>query len=122
MIKETTNTIRRNKPIALLLATIIISAISPFADAENWPAWRGPRADGTSMEKNIPVEWSNTKNILWKTPLPGKGHASPIVWGDRIFLVTAILKEKSERVLLALDLLAIAGHLAVAITRLQDTR
>lgn len=94
---------RSNSKIThLFLLTALIAALSPLAWAENWPAFRGPRADGTSAEKNIPVKWSSTENVLWKTPLPGKGHASPIVWQDRIFVVTAI-KENSERVLLALD-------------------
>src|SRR5262245_8192218 len=70
--------------------------------AENWPCWRGPRLDGTSAEKNIPVYWSATSNVVWKTELPGLGHASPVVWEDRIFTVTAVL-EKEERALLCLD-------------------
>src|SRR5438477_9625977 len=70
--------------------------------SENWPCWRGPRADGTSLEKKIPVHWSNVSNVLWKTALPGIGHASPIVWEDKIFTVAALLDEK-ERVLLCLD-------------------
>ena len=70
--------------------------------AENWPGWRGPRGDGTSEEKNIPVSWSSSSNVLWKTALPGSGHASPIVWENRLFTVAA-LPEADERVLLCLD-------------------
>ncbi len=70
--------------------------------AENWPCWRGPRGDGTSLEKNIPVRWSATENIRWKVPVPGTGHASPIVWEDRIFLVSC-LEEKQQRILLCYD-------------------
>ena len=70
--------------------------------AEDWPGWRGPRGDGTSTEKNIPIRWSATENIYWKTPIPGIGHSSPAVFGDKIFLTTCLLKEK-ERVLLCLD-------------------
>ncbi|MBN1816340.1 MAG: PQQ-binding-like beta-propeller repeat protein [Sedimentisphaerales bacterium] len=58
--------------------------------------------DGTSLEKEVPVHWSQTENVAWKTPIPGQGHASPIVWGDRIFLVTAE-KSSQERILLCLD-------------------
>ncbi len=83
-------------------AAALVLAFSAFAPAENWPAWRGPRGDGTSLEKNVPVTWSGTKNVVWKTAVPGKGHASPIVWEDRIFLVTA-LKDKAQRLLLCLD-------------------
>lgn len=55
-----------------------------------WPQWRGPLATGVAPHANPPLEWSETKNIRWKTALPGKGHSSPIVWGDRIFLTAAI--------------------------------
>ena len=70
--------------------------------AENWPAWRGPRGDGTSHETNIPFHWSATANVAWKTELPGSGHASPVVWGNRLFTVAA-LAETEERLLLCLD-------------------
>jgi hypothetical protein len=86
----------------LLPAIVLAAALSPALRAENWPAWRGPRGDGTSIEKNVPVKWSAAENVVWKVPLPGKGHASPIVWADRVFLVTAI-EDKEQRVLMALD-------------------
>lgn len=70
--------------------------------AENWPGWRGPRGDGTSHEIGLPLTWSETQNLRWKTSLPGKGHSSPIVWGERVF-VTTCLEAKGERVLLCLD-------------------
>jgi outer membrane protein assembly factor BamB len=79
---------------------MFVAAGSGRALGENWPAWRGPRGDGTSLEKNVPVEWSATENVLWKVPIPGKGHASPIVWGDRIFVVTAL---QQHRLLLCLS-------------------
>ncbi len=72
------------------------------ASAENWPAWRGPRGDGTSLETNVPIHWSATAQVAWKTEVPGVGHASPIVWGNRLFTVAA-LPETQERVLLCLD-------------------
>jgi outer membrane protein assembly factor BamB len=71
---------------------------------ENWPGWRGPRGDGTSQETQIPTSWNGQtgENIAWKTEIPGTGHSSPIVWGDRVFVVTC-LDDKSERALLCLD-------------------
>jgi outer membrane protein assembly factor BamB len=70
--------------------------------AEDWPCWRGPRLDGTSAETGVPIRWSPTENIRWKTALPGKGHSSPVVWGDRVF-VTSCVEDKGERLLLCLD-------------------
>jgi outer membrane protein assembly factor BamB len=55
-----------------------------------WPQWRGPYAAGVSLTGNPPVEWNETKNVKWKIELPGKGHATPIIWGDQIFIATAI--------------------------------
>jgi outer membrane protein assembly factor BamB len=84
-----------------IIATLI--ALGPsLAWAENWPCWRGPRLDGTSLEKNVPIHWSATSNVAWKTKLPGLGHASPIVWGNRLFTVTCV-PESQQRVLLCLD-------------------
>ncbi len=70
--------------------------------SEYWPCWRGPRGDGTSLETAVPVRWTPTENVQWKTPIPGKGHASPIVWDDRIFLVSA-LNDIKQRILICID-------------------
>ncbi|HJZ94530.1 MAG TPA: PQQ-binding-like beta-propeller repeat protein [Gemmataceae bacterium] len=59
------------------------------AIADNWPQWRGPKNDGISEEKNLPGEWSESKNMVWKLPLPGMGSSTPCVWGNRIFLTSA---------------------------------
>jgi hypothetical protein len=85
----------------LTLAALVFS-FACITSAEDWPAWRGPRLDGTSTEKNIPVHWSATSNLVWKTEMPGSGHASPIVWQDRILTVSA-LSQNQARVLLSLD-------------------
>jgi outer membrane protein assembly factor BamB len=68
--------------LALTLALVFIPAV----EAENWPQWRGPELDGISHEKNLPVRWSPADNIAWKLPLPDRSGATPIVWGDYIFL------------------------------------
>lgn len=54
--------------------------------ADHWPQWRGPDSNGISKEKNLPTEWSETKNLAWKIKLPGMGSGTPAVWGDHIFL------------------------------------
>ena len=56
----------------------------------NWPAWRGPLANGVAPHANPPVHWSETNNLRWKIPLPGKAHSSPIVFGDLVFLLAAV--------------------------------
>lgn len=72
----------------LLTVTLVNSAAAKVSS--NWPQWRGPNGQGVSVEKGLPVEWSNTKNVKWKTPIAGRGHSSPIVWGKKIFLTTAL--------------------------------
>lgn len=57
---------------------------------KNWPQWRGPLGTGAAPAADPPIEWSETKNIRWKVTLPGKGHSTPVVWGDRLFLTAAI--------------------------------
>jgi outer membrane protein assembly factor BamB len=66
------------------------STAGASARESNWSGWRGPDGTGISEETNLPVEWSSTKNIKWKTPVVGRGNSSPIIWGRRIFLTTAI--------------------------------
>jgi len=85
------------------LLGLFVAMASPAA-AENWPGWRGPRGDGTSLEANVPVKWNATmgENIAWKVAVPGIAHASPIVWQDRVILVTC-LPDSQERLLLCLD-------------------
>ena len=70
--------------------------------AENWPCFRGPTRQGISNEKDVPLEWSQTSNIVWKRPIPGEGWSSPIVFDDRVFVTTATDGGASFR-LLCLD-------------------
>lgn len=57
--------------------------------AENWPQWRGPRGNGVSLEKGVPVRWSSDENVTWKVSMPAWSGSTPVVWGDRLFLTTA---------------------------------
>ncbi len=68
--------------VLLILGLALVRADGP-AD-QFWPQWRGPRATGVSPSANPPTEWSETRNISWKVEIPGRGSASPIVWGDRL--------------------------------------
>ncbi len=71
-----------------LLAILLTPTLAPFAAAGNWPNWRGPDNTGVSPEA-APVKWSRTKNVAWSVPLPGPAGATPVVWGDRVFLTAA---------------------------------
>jgi outer membrane protein assembly factor BamB len=63
----------------------------------NWPQWRGPLANGVAPRANPPTHWSETNNIRWKIPLQGKGHSSPIVFGDAVYLTTAVQVGEAQR-------------------------
>ena len=59
-------------------------------DSEHWPTWRGPERTGFAPRADPPLQWDGAKNVRWKAALPGRGASTPIVWGDRVFLTTAI--------------------------------
>jgi outer membrane protein assembly factor BamB len=95
------------RPASMRLLTACfacLAALNSAAIAENWPGWRGPRGDGSSTELSPPMKWNGEsgEGIAWKTPIPGRGHGSPIVWADRVFLPTCI-KETGDRQLVCLD-------------------
>jgi len=91
-------------PPKCLCFVFCLALLTGPAAAEDWPCWRGPRGDGSSLEKNAPVRWNGPEgeNIAWKVALAGSGHASPIVIGQRIFMV-ACVEETHDRLLLCLD-------------------
>ena len=71
-----------------------------FDAAQDWPWWRGPARNGIgSADQQPPLRWSDTENVLWKSPIPGRGHGSPIVVGDQVFLATADHESESQSVL-----------------------
>jgi outer membrane protein assembly factor BamB len=78
--------------VVVCLATVAAFSIFPSSAAPNtnWSSWRGSEGTGISAETNLPTEWSPEKNIKWKAALPGRGHSSPIVWENKIFLTTDI--------------------------------
>ena len=79
----------------VILGLFVISAGLWAAEESNeaekyWPAWRGPNATGVAPLGNPPIEWNENQNIRWKLSIPGKGHSSPVIWGDLVFVTTAI--------------------------------
>ena len=86
--------IRRLAPSLLAAAAVLMMTGRPVArdvsDARYWAQWRGPQATGVSPTAKPPLEWSETKNIRWKKEIPGRGSGTPIVWGDRVYVLTAV--------------------------------
>jgi outer membrane protein assembly factor BamB len=78
------------------LAALILASFS-IVYAENWPGWRGPGNLGISTEKGIPTQWDLSRNVKWKVDVPGLGHSSPIIWGNRIFVTTAVNSDPKEQ-------------------------
>ncbi len=80
-------------PLVFLFFSLV-QGIFADDDHRNWPQWRGPTWNGVAPEGNPPVSWSESKNLVWKSDIPGSGWSTPIIWGDRIFIHTAIPLDK----------------------------
>jgi hypothetical protein len=76
----------------LIAVVTSFALISPLAQADNWPAWRGSDGLGHSGETNLPLKWSATENVRWKIALPDEGNSTPAVWGERVFITQATEK------------------------------
>jgi outer membrane protein assembly factor BamB len=85
--------------LALLIGTFQARGDSDLDSRKesNWPAWRGPNANGTSATANPPLHWDARTNIKWKAELTGRGSASPLVWGDRVFVLSALKTDRVAR-------------------------
>jgi hypothetical protein len=84
------------------LSLLMVISLRGSVSAENWPAWRGLRGDGTCTEQGLPTTWSKSENVAWKVPLPERGNSTPIVWKDRVFVTQAVEKE-GRRTLMCFD-------------------
>lgn len=78
----------RTLTLALSL-TMLLPALAVSEDGSDWPRWRGPENDGMARG-DAPLHWSDSEHIKWKAEIPGRGHSSPVIWGDRIFVTTSI--------------------------------
>ena len=81
--------------LTVVLLLVLSAALPGTGAAESnaedyWPQWRGPMATGVAPHGDPPIEWGPEKNIAWKVEIPGKGYASPIVWEDRVYVLTAV--------------------------------
>ena len=87
----------------LVLVLVAVVLVGPAAYAQDWPAFRGPTGQGHSAERGLPVEWSESTNVLWKMPVPGRGWSSPVVSGGRVWLTTSTGEGAGSLRLLAYD-------------------
>lgn len=81
------------------VVVVVLLTVSQAARSENWPQWRGPKNNGISNETNAPTKWSKMENVAWRLPMPGPAGATPVVWGERIFL-TSVDKGSGDLLLL----------------------
>ncbi len=81
--------------VSVFLLSNLAQGAGPTHEAqEYWPQWRGPMASGVAPHSRPPLEWSETKNVRWKIRIPGRGNATPIVWGDAVYVQTAVKTDK----------------------------
>lgn len=73
------------------------AAVADSASEKFWPQWRGPLGTGVGPQATPPMNWSETNNIKWKLPIPGEGDSTPIAWGDRVFVLSAIPAETENK-------------------------
>lgn len=79
--------------LAVSTLLFVIASLAPAAD--HWPSWRGPTANGVAPPSaDPPIKWDDKTNIKWKVPVPGRGSATPVVWGDKLFFLTAIQTDR----------------------------
>ena len=84
----------------MLVLSLIAAMSQSLPAADDWRVWRGPNGNGVAAEgQSVPTQWSTSKNVVWKTPVSGRGHSSPIVFDDKIVLTTADEKQKTQSVL-----------------------
>ena len=84
------------RSILVLLVAMVLQLAAQAAN--HWPRFRGPEARGISDNSKLPLTWSSTENVLWKTRIPGSGWSSPVVWGDRIFLTSVVSEADEEKI------------------------
>jgi outer membrane protein assembly factor BamB len=77
-------------PSHLSFASTIILLLTSVTSGENWSHWRGPAGNGSSLDATPPLEWSATKNVKWKVPVPGRGSGSPVIWENKVFVTSSV--------------------------------
>lgn len=78
-----------------ILLCVLVPAVAACGAPDDWPRWRGPFDTGMARG-DLPLRWSDEENVAWKTPIPGRGFSSPVIWGDRLFLTSAVPAKAPE--------------------------
>ena len=81
-------------PISAILVLTVVPA--PTVHAQHWPQFRGPQAGVAADDPRLPDTWTTTENVAWRIDIPGRSWSSPIVWGDHVFVVTAVNTKASQ--------------------------
>jgi outer membrane protein assembly factor BamB len=102
---------RRATILGGLLPLLLLLNASEISAAHEWPEFRGPTGQGHAAGKNLPLEWSATKNVVWKQSVPGSGWSSPVIAGGRIFLTTGVTTSDQKAALHALALDGASGRI-----------
>lgn len=106
----------------VLITTLVLLGRIATASAQDWPEFRGPGGQGHSPEHGLPLEWAETRNVAWKTPLPGLGWSSPVVSGGRVWITTAIEERGVSLRLMAFDVVTGREALNVEVFHLTGAR
>ena len=85
------------RQLVIAIASAVLLASIARADTPNWPQFRGAQSDGLGAGATLPESWSTTENVVWKTDIPGWGWSSPVVWGERIFVTSAVGEQELKR-------------------------
>lgn len=96
LMSKANHSVTMASPLTVVVLLFCLHGMLSAQTQEHWPQFRGPDARGVASGPNLPDRWSATENIAWKTDVPGRGWSSPIVWGDRVFLTTAVNSGEME--------------------------
>src|SRR5439155_15125448 len=80
----------------LWIASFGLVLLATPAQADNWTQFRGPNADGLAKESQLPTEWGKDKNVQWQVEVPGVAWSSPVIWGDKVFVTTAVADKQTK--------------------------
>jgi len=107
--------------VTLLVAALLTADTGEVSRDPGWPGFRGPRGDGTTPATNVPLSWSESNNVAWKVQVPGRGHSSPSVLGDRLWLTTAVERGVKRTSMYGEDMLA-AEHVTLEAVSLDSAQ